>query len=168
MLLNVDRALNCFSNRFNALFVFLITICVHWWPHDDHSISYKLDDITPVLVQIAHHAIHIPIDTQRQILIALHPLPRTRLTQCREPRYIGEYHDRFHILCFRHLIILSGSILFLVLIGRRFLLFVDDLLDDEGGDEVAELDKVTELAEVVGFGRDRRRLGGLYSVHFFG
>ena len=64
MLLNILPALNGSPNRVVSRILPVRQLAVDWWPHDNHGITDKLDDIASVLVQISDHAFHVAIDAK--------------------------------------------------------------------------------------------------------
>ena len=93
---------------------------VDGWPHHDHRVAHKLDDVSAVLVQVGDHAFHVAIDAEGELFIASVTFLSAGLGQVGETADVGEDHHRLHGLQL-------GQLRFLVR-----LLFLYELLQHQG------------------------------------
>ena len=42
---------------------------IYRWPHDDHGITDKLDNVASILVQVRNHALHVAINAERKFFV---------------------------------------------------------------------------------------------------
>ena len=73
MLLDVLCTLHCSPDCIYLLsFFFKLIFLANRRPHHYHCVADKLDYITTILVQIVHHAVHVAIYGQGDLLVTLH------------------------------------------------------------------------------------------------
>ena len=69
MPLNVLRALDGPPDRVVPCQLPVGETAIYWWPHDDHGITNKLDNIASILVQVRNHALHVAINAEREFFV---------------------------------------------------------------------------------------------------
>ena len=102
-LLNLLTALKRLADAVQTVLPPVFLLSIDRWPHHNHGITYKFDDVSAILAEATDHVLHVAVDTEGEIFVTATAFFNATLREIGEPTDVCKYDHCLHRLQLREL-----------------------------------------------------------------